>query len=110
MTDSPSGSDRTGGSSGADPMAMWRTMVEGMSGAAGGPGAAFVSQLETTAEALQQRREEIQVLIRQLTVFDEQLGLFEASLQPVITWSRTWVRLQENAMDPLGLSRRRKEP
>lgn len=111
MTDVPGGgTGRDAGKPSNDPLAAWRQMVEGMSGAAGGPGALFVSQLEATAEAMRQRREEIRQLITQLTLFDEQLAVFESSLQPILAWSRTWVRMQENAMDPLGLTRRRSEP
>lgn len=111
-----SGSDR-GGSGGTDPMAAWRqfmsTMTPGPTQSSAGftaPTAAFVAQLEVTLASIKDRREQTQALMAQLATFDEQLAMFEASLRPVLEWSRTMARFQEVAFDPLGLTKRRDDP
>lgn len=77
-------------------------------GGVGAPGATFLASVEATAAGVAERREQVRVLIAQLSLFDDQLAAFETSLQPVLEWSRTLVRMQEQALDPFGLARRRK--
>jgi len=92
-----------------DPFAAWKKLAVSAS-VPGGPGAAFVSQLEATLSAIHERRAQVQALTAQLALFDDQLAVFEATVQPVLEWSRAWVRLQETAMDPFGLTKRRDDP
>ena len=45
------------------------------------------------------RRTQVQTLRDQLTTFDEQLGMLEASLQPVVEWTRTWAALEKSVSE-----------
>ena len=73
-------------------------------GAAAGASMQPVAQLEAMARDVAARREQVQVLIAQLTTFDEQLAAFERTLGPMLDWSRSWTRLVA-AADPLGFTR-----
>jgi hypothetical protein len=41
----------------------------------------------------------VQTLRDQLTTFDEQLGMLESSLQPVVEWTRTWAALEKSVSE-----------
>jgi len=95
-----------------DPMAAQLSAVKQLTeamGTVGGPTTMFITQLEATVATVKERRQQVRALIDQLSLFDEQLALFEASLQPILEWSRTWVRVQESVFDPLGLTKRRSD-
>jgi hypothetical protein len=60
----------------------------------GSPGAAWVRQVEAVLDDLGARRAQVRALQAQLAGFDEQLGGLEASLRPLLEWTRTWTELE----------------
>jgi hypothetical protein len=56
-------------------------------------------QLQAVVDDIAARRSQVQALVAQLTVFDEQLGALETSLQPLLQWLRTWSDLEGAVTD-----------
>ena len=63
-----------------------------------------VAQLESVVREIRSRREQTQAVRAQLAAFDEQLAALEATLVPVLEWTRTWARLQRTLVDPFGVT------
>jgi hypothetical protein len=61
------------------------------------PAARSTRQVQAVLEDLAARRAQVQALRSRLEAFDEQLGALEASLRPVLDWTRTWADV-ENAL------------
>jgi hypothetical protein len=60
----------------------------------GSPATASARQVEAVLADLGARRAQVRALQEQLTGFDEQLGPLEASLRPLLEWTRTWAELE----------------
>jgi hypothetical protein len=60
----------------------------------GAPATAWARQVEAVLEDLAARRAQVRALQEQLAGFDEQLGGLEASLRPLLEWTRTWTELE----------------
>jgi hypothetical protein len=60
----------------------------------GSPATASARQVEAVLDDLAARRAQVRALQEQLTGFDEQLGTLEASLRPLLEWTRTWAELE----------------
>jgi hypothetical protein len=60
----------------------------------GSPATASARQVEAVLDDLAARRAQVRALQAQLTGFDEQLGALEASLRPLLEWTRTWAELE----------------
>lgn len=63
------------------------------------PATAWARQLEAVLADLEARRAQVQALQTQLGLFDEQLAALETSLQPMLTWARTWAGLEGTITD-----------
>jgi hypothetical protein len=60
----------------------------------GSPATASARQVEAVLDDLAARRAQARALQAQLAGFDEQLGALEASLRPLLEWTRTWSELE----------------
>jgi hypothetical protein len=60
----------------------------------GSPATASARQVEAVLDDLATRRAQVRALQEQLAGFDEQLGALEASLRPLLEWTRTWAELE----------------
>ena len=60
----------------------------------GSPATASARQVEAVLDDLVARRAQVRALQAQLAGFDEQLGALEASLRPLLEWTRTWSELE----------------
>jgi hypothetical protein len=58
------------------------------------PATAWARQVEAVLDDLEARRAQVRALQAQLAGFDEQLGGLEASLRPLLEWTRTWTELE----------------
>jgi hypothetical protein len=63
------------------------------------PGALSAAQLRSIARTVSAQRQSITAIRAQLDAFDEQLGVFERILEPLVEWSSTWARLEEAVGD-----------
>ncbi len=63
------------------------------------PGALSAAQLKAIAQTVTAQRQSIAAIRAQLDAFDEQLGVFERILEPLVEWSSTWARLEEAVGD-----------
>jgi hypothetical protein len=63
------------------------------------PGAMSAAQLKAIAQTVHAQRQSIAAIRAQLDAFDEQLGVFERILDPLVEWSGTWARLEEAVGD-----------
>jgi hypothetical protein len=57
------------------------------------------AQLKAIAQTVHAQRQSIAAIRAQLDAFDEQLGVFERILDPLVEWSSTWARLEEAVGD-----------
>jgi hypothetical protein len=80
--------------------AQTQAMLSAMSAGAALPAA----QLDALVQEIRARRDQVDVLRTQLAGFSDQLEALEAMLQPLAEWSRTWLRLQQAMVNPLGLA------
>jgi len=60
------------------------------------PATMSADQVQRVLDDLAARRGQVQALRDQLTEFDEQLGMLESSLRPVVEWTRTWADLEKS--------------
>jgi hypothetical protein len=60
------------------------------------PATASAQQLQAVLDDLAARRAQVQALSTQLETFDQQLGSLEASLRPMLEWTRTWADLEKS--------------
>lgn len=58
------------------------------------PATLTTEQVQALVDDLVARRVEVRALRDQLTSFDEQLGVLEGGLRPVLEWTRTWAKLE----------------
>jgi hypothetical protein len=65
----------------------------------GSPATAWARQVEAVLDDLEARRAQVRALQAQLAGFDEQLGALEASLRPLLEWTRTWTALERAVGD-----------
>jgi len=63
------------------------------------PATMSAQQVQQVLDDLSARRVQVQTLRDQLSTFDEQLGMLEASLRPVVEWTRTWAALEKSVSD-----------
>ena len=63
------------------------------------PALLSTKQLEAIVNEIRTRREQVQALRAQLQLFDEQLAVLEASLLPLLEWSRTWAGMEQAMLD-----------
>lgn len=66
------------------------------------PGALSAAQLKAIAQTVSAQRQSIAAMTAQMEAFDQQLGVFERILEPLVEWSSTWARLEEAVGDLLG--------
>jgi hypothetical protein len=60
------------------------------------PATMSAAQVQAVLDELAARRAQVRALRDQLTSFDEQLGLLETGLRPVLEWTRTWADLEKS--------------
>lgn len=88
-------------------MAGWTTAAGSMTGAAAPrrpsmprlpalPATVSAAQVQQVLDDLAARRAQVQALRDQLSTFDEQLGMLENGLRPVVEWTRTWAALEKS--------------
>lgn len=63
------------------------------------PGALSAAQLRAIQEAVRAQRRQLEGMRAQLAAFDQQLGVFERILDPLVEWSSTWAKLEEAVGD-----------
>jgi outer membrane protein TolC len=63
------------------------------------PGAMSAAQLRAVAATIAAQRRSIAAMRAQLDAFDEQLGVVERVLDPLVEWSASWARLEEAVGD-----------
>ena len=63
------------------------------------PGALSAAQLRAIAQTVSAQRQSIAGMKAQLEAFDQQLGVFERILDPLVEWSSSWARLEEAVGD-----------
>jgi hypothetical protein len=63
------------------------------------PATVSAEQVQRLLDDLSARRAQVQALRDQLTSFDEQLGVLEAGLRPVVEWTRSWAALEKSVAD-----------
>jgi hypothetical protein len=68
--------------------------LPGMPGVPPMPATMSAARMEALLEDLAARRAQVQALRGALEGFDEQLGALEASLRPVLEWTRTWAGME----------------
>jgi hypothetical protein len=59
------------------------------------PGAMSAAQVAAVARTVSAQRKQIAAMAAQLEAFSEQLAIFERILEPLVSWSGTWARLEE---------------
>jgi ABC-type transporter Mla subunit MlaD len=72
------------------------TRAPSLPGLAALPATASTQQLQAVLDDLAARRAQVQALSTQLETFDQQLGSLEASLRPMLEWTRTWADLEKS--------------
>ncbi|SOD98471.1 hypothetical protein [Blastococcus haudaquaticus] len=63
------------------------------------PGAMSAAQVSAIAQTVRAQRESISAIRAQLDAFDQQLGVFERILDPLVEWSGTWAQLEKAVGD-----------
>src|SRR5918995_741798 len=63
------------------------------------PGAMSAAQVGAVAQTVKAQRQSIAAMRAPLDAFDQQLGVFERILDPLVEWSATWARLEEAGGD-----------
>ena len=63
------------------------------------PGAMSAAQVSAIAQTVRAQRESISAIRAQLDAFDQQLGVFERILEPLVEWSATWAQLEKAVGD-----------
>ena len=63
------------------------------------PGAMSAAQVSAIAQTVRAQRESISAIRAQLDAFDQQLGVFERILDPLVEWSATWAQLEKAVGD-----------
>src|SRR5688500_1669641 len=63
------------------------------------PGAMSAAQVSAIAQTVRAQRESITAIRAQLDAFDQQLGVFERILDPLVGWSATWAQLEKAVGD-----------
>jgi hypothetical protein len=63
------------------------------------PGAMSAAQVSAIAQTVKAQRQSIAAICAQLEAFDQQLGVFEKVLDPLVEWSSSWARLEEAVGD-----------
>jgi hypothetical protein len=63
------------------------------------PGAMSAAQVSAIAQTVRAQRESITAIRAQLDAFDQQLGVFERILEPLVEWSATWAQLEKAVGD-----------
>ena len=63
------------------------------------PGAMSAGQVSAIAQTVRAQRESISAIRAQLEAFDQQLGVFERILDPLVEWSATWAQLEKAVGD-----------
>lgn len=63
------------------------------------PATMSARQVQAVVDDVAAKRAQVQALVAQLQVFDEQLGGLESSLQPLLSWLRTWSDLEGAVTD-----------
>jgi hypothetical protein len=63
------------------------------------PGAMSAAQVSAIARTVRAQRESISAIRAQLDAFDQQLGVFERILDPLVEWSATWAQLEKAVGD-----------
>jgi outer membrane protein TolC len=59
------------------------------------PATMSARQLQAVLDDLAARRAQVQALTTQLEAFDQQLGSLEASLRPMLEWTKSWAGLEK---------------
>jgi outer membrane protein TolC len=86
-------------------MAGWTTAAgaaarpSSLPGVPAPPATTSARQLQVVLDDLAARRAQVQSLAAQLEAFDEQLGSLEATLRPMLEWTRTWAHLEKSMGD-----------
>jgi hypothetical protein len=57
------------------------------------------AQVSAIAQTVKAQRQSIAAICAQLEAFDQQLGVFEKVLDPLVEWSSSWARLEEAVGD-----------
>jgi hypothetical protein len=63
------------------------------------PGAMSAAQVGAIAKTVRAQRESISAIRAQLDAFDQQLGVFERILDPLVEWSASWAQLEKAVGD-----------
>jgi hypothetical protein len=63
------------------------------------PGAMSAAQVGAIAQTVRAQRESISAIRAQLDAFDQQLGVFERILDPLVEWSASWAQLEKAVGD-----------
>ena len=63
------------------------------------PGAMSAAQVSAIAQTVRAQRESISAIRAQLDAFDQQLGVFERILDPLVEWSASWAQLEKAVGD-----------
>ena len=63
------------------------------------PGAMSAAQVSAIAQTVRAQRESITAIRAQLDAFDQQLGVFERILDPLVEWSSSWAQLEKAVGD-----------
>ena len=63
------------------------------------PGAMSAAQVGAIAQTVRAQRQSIAAMRAQLDAYDQQLGVFERILDPLVEWSASWARLEEAVGD-----------
>jgi outer membrane protein TolC len=59
------------------------------------PATLSARQLQAVMDDIESRRAQVKALRVQLEKFDDQLGTLEASLRPLLEWTRTWADVED---------------
>ncbi|TQN42637.1 hypothetical protein FHU33_2043 [Blastococcus colisei] len=63
------------------------------------PGAMSAAQVGAVAQTVKAQRQSIAAMRAQLDAFDQQLGILEKILDPLVEWSSTWAQLEKAVGD-----------
>jgi hypothetical protein len=99
-------------------MSAWTTAAGSVPGAAGDlpgttgkqpalpalPATLSTEKVQGVLDELADRRAQTQALRDSLTAFDEQLGVLEAGLRPVLEWTKSWADLEKSISEFWRLS------
>jgi hypothetical protein len=94
-----SSGSRSGGAASAAPGLPAIPGIPPMPGLSATPATMSARQLQAVVDDIAARRSQVQALVAQLTVFDEQLGALETTLQPLLQWLKTWSELEGAVTD-----------